>query len=627
MGGGAVDVVNYLREERGICLSPQQREAVEAPPGRVLLLAVPGAGKTTVLAARIARLLAEGEEPGRILTITFSRESARDLTARWERLFGGLFPGRAPAFSTFHSFCYGLLRESAGGKPLPPLLVEEGKEVHALLEEHYRRLTGGSLGAEEFRRARDLMSCCLNMEDSWREIRSYDSMIPGFSRMLEEYTAWKRREGRMDFDDMLLSARELLEGDPAFAARVRGRYRHILVDEAQDLTKLQYGILRLFAGESLFVVGDEDQSIYGFRGAWPQGMLSFFRDLPAGEAPPRVMKLEDNFRSTQAIAGAAMKVIAQGGRQLPKVIRTFRGEGSPVRVLRPRDPEEEYAAVVRLLEKLPPGESCGVLYRTAYSGIALGWELRRRGIPFSARGTGLDLSRDAMSRDVAAFFRLAEDPGDRAAFRQACFRMEASFTLELVERALAAEPRDILRYIRDRLDHPGKNAGRLDWIRRTLRGMAGKPPLRQLDILEERLDYPGVMMGLQDHRDPFHCQRMAVLRLLAARSGDTASFFRRIKEASSVLDSPGEAAVRLTTVHSAKGQEFHRVILLDAVDGIFPADDAINYLALGHAARMEEEARLFYTAITRARDRVVIFAPKSFRGRELPPSRFLSALR
>ena len=266
-----------------------------------------------------------------------------------------------------------------------------------------------------------------------------------------------------------------------------------------------------------------------------------------------------------------------------------------------------------------------MLFRAGFSGIGLGWVLRRRGIPFSCRGTGLSYSADPVTREVEGFFRLAENPGDARAFRRVCFRLGEPIPLETVGRVLAAEPKDILKYLRDQADYPRKNPGRLDWVRRVLRGMRGRPPLRQLDSVMDGLGYPWSTAGKEKGGEAFLCQRLAVLRVLAAQSPDTAAFLKHLKEAEGVLDSPGDHPILLSTVHSAKGREFDRVIILDALEGIFPACDAIQHGVLGWDQRMEEETRLFYTAMTRARNRLVILAPSRFRGRPLPPSRFLSA--
>jgi DNA helicase-2/ATP-dependent DNA helicase PcrA len=623
-----VDIEAYLLDRHGIRLSRQQREAVEAPPGEILLLAVPGAGKTTVLTARIAHLLLNlGEDPGRILTLTFNRESARDMARRWEELFGELIP-KGPSFSTIHSFCYSLLREYAAGRGthVPELLegVGDGKERQRILVALYREETGDYLPDDLLRQVENALGYCVNMELSREEAASLDRELPGFSRLMERYTAWKRENRRMDFDDMLRFACTALERDHGLAGRVGERYRHILVDEVQDTSRLQHDIIRRVSRGNLFMVGDEDQSIYGFRGADPQRMTRFLEEHPAG----RLMKLEENYRSTRAIVAGAARLIETNNQRHPKNIHTSREEGEPILVFQDLDLEEEYEAAADLLEKMPGGESCGVLYRTGFSGIGLGWVLRRRGIPFSSRETGLGYGSDFITRDVANFFRLAQDPGDLRAFRQLYFKLGCAISKEAAAAAMDAEPRDLLKYILDEVDYPSKNSGRLGWTRRVLAGMQGKSPLRQLDTVIRDLEYLTTLekKSQESYQMNGYCQKLAILRDFSAHTPDVQAFLERLGEAEKVLNSPGKAQVTLSTVHSAKGREFDRVIILDALDGIFPGTDALEYRALGRDDLLEEETRLFYTAMTRAKNRLAVFAPARCMGRRLAASRFLHAV-
>ncbi len=619
-----MDIPRYLREERGICLSDQQRMAVEAPPGDILLLAVPGAGKTTVLTARIANLMANCHaDPQRILTLTFNRESARDMARRWEGLFGGLFPC-PPAFSTIHAFCLRLLREYAAGRGtrVPELL--EGKEGHpreSFLRDAYRQLTGEYLTDENLSRVTNAAGYCVNMRLSPEEREEFGRTIPHFPRLFLRYTAWKRENALMDFDDMLLFASTALERCPALRESFAGRYDHILVDEAQDTSRLQHDILGKLGRGNLFLVGDEDQSIYGFRGAWPQGLLTFFQSHPGG----RLLKMEENYRSTKAIVAGASRLI-QGNRQrYPKAIFTGREEGEAIRVVRRLDHDSQYGAIADLLEALPPGETCAVLYRTSFSGIGLGRELRRRGIPFFSRESRLGYAADAITREVGNLFRLAEDPGDPELFRRTWFLLPCPISRQAVEAALKSGSPDLLRYLLEKSDFPGKNSGQLAWVRRTLGRMRGQPPLRQLELILGELEY----LQFLDHRCQesydrnAYLQKLSILRQIAAGAADTEAFLREIASAEEVLRSPQPGPVTLSTVHSAKGQEFHRVIIADALEGVFPAADALGARAMGDPQPLEEEVRLFYTAMTRARDRLTIFAPATCLGCVLMPSRFL----
>lgn len=621
-----MDVPRYLREERGIFLSDQQRQGVEAAEGNILLLAVPGAGKTTVLTARIANLMANhGAEPRRILTLTFNRESAREMGERWQRLFGGVFP-LDPAFSTIHSFCRGVFQEYAAGRgrSLPQLLEEQPGQKNRVLADLYQQVTGKYMTEEILNNVSNGIGYCVNMQLPKSEAASFDREIPGFSRLFSRYMSYKRENDLMDFDDMLRYANAALARDPALRERFRRRYDYILVDESQDTSRLQHSILQKLSRDNLFLVGDEDQSIYGFRGAWPQGLVRFFDAYPNG----RLMKLEENYRSTKAIVAGASQLIGKNRQRYQKDIFTRREEGEPIRILRGMDQEEEYDAIADLLEKVPPDKTCAVLYRTSFTGIGLGWTLRRRGIPFFSRETRLGYSGDTTTRDMENIIRLARDPGDGRIFRQTYFRLGCGIPKDVAESAVAARPRDILWYIIEEMDYPAKSTGRLGWTRRTLDRMAKQPPLDQFRAIIEELEYLRVLErrcqnGYQ--MNPYY-QKLAVLRQFAAAAPDTDAFLDSLQGAEQVLNSPERQHIILSTVHSAKGKEFDQVIIADALEGIFPAADALESRAVEETERLEEETRLFYTAMTRAKDRLVIVAPGRCLARSLMPSRFLSGI-
>ena len=620
----AVDIPRYLREERGICLSDQQRAAVEAPPGDILLLAVPGAGKTTVLTARIANLMANrGAEPQRLLILTFNRESARDMARRWERLFGGLFP-RDPAFSTIHAFCLRLLREYAAGRGTQVPALLEGREDHLrerFLRDCYRQLAGEYLTDEAMGRLLSAMGYCVNMRLSPEEREQFSRTVPQFPRLFLRYTAWKRENGWMDFDDMLLFAHTALERNPDLRETVSGRYDAILVDEAQDTSRLQHDILEKLGRGNLFLVGDEDQSIYGFRGAWPQGLLTFFDSHPKG----KLLKLEENYRSTRAIVAGADRLIRQNRQRYPKAIFTRRAEGEAIRVVRRLDHDSQYGAIADLIETLEPGESCAVLYRTSFTGIGLGRELRRRGIPFFSRESRLGYAADTITREVCGLIRLSEAPGDPELFRRVWFLLPCGLSRQAVDTALQSGSPDLLRYLLDRVSFPGKNTGQLMWVDRLLGRMRKEPPAKKLDTVLEDLEYLRFLdRRCQEGYDRnAYLQKLSVLRQLAAQTADADAFFREVASAEEVLRSPQPGPVTLSTVHSAKGQEFDRVVIADALEGVFPAADALGAQAGGDPRPLEEETRLFYTAMTRARNRLVIFAPATCLGHPLLPSRFL----
>ncbi len=616
----------YLAD-RGIRLSGQQRDAVETAGGHILLLAVPGAGKTTVVAARAANLiLHHGVSPGRMITLTFNRESARDMTRRWDGLFGGLCPVR-PAISTIHSFCLGLLREYARdrGTRVPALLEGDENGGRArLLAAIYREETGNFLPEEQLSDMMNLMGYCVNMRLPPEEVERAGEGLPGFLPVYRKYTAHKRSQGLMDFDDMLLFAHTALTRYPALRERVAQRYDHIQVDEAQDTSRIQHEILGFVVRDNLLMVGDEDQSIYGFRGAYPQGLTDFFRTYPDG----RLMKLEQNYRSTGAIVEGASRVIEGNRQRYPKAMAAARPRGPEIQLVTAPALEEEYGWIADRLAALPAGESCAVLYRAGYSGIGLAHLLRQRGIPFTSRGSSLGYAGDFINRDILSMMTLAADPGDRGAFHRCYFRLGCGIPRDVAARAEEEARGDILDWIIEYAQYGGKNTGRLSWTWRVLHRMSGQPPDRQIRTILEDLEYLTTLekRGQGGYQLSVSLQKLVILRQLARDAADLPDLIALAERAEGALYAPEPARVVLSTVHSAKGREFDRVIIADALEGVFPISDAVEYGALDRPGLMEEETRLFYTAMTRAKTQLCILAPASALGRRLQSSRFLRPL-
>ncbi|MEA5010452.1 MAG: ATP-dependent helicase [Angelakisella sp.] len=621
-----MDICSYLSNSKQISLSKQQREAVGTAGGTTLLLAVPGAGKTTVLTARIANLLANCcANPESILTLTFNRESARDMEERWNKLFGDLNLPK-PSFSTIHSFCYGLLREYAllRGTQMPQLLEGENGGKSKILSDLYRHSTGQFLTDDKLSELQNAMGYCVNMCLDEQEAKCYGRGIEGFWPVMEGYTAYKRQNGLMDFDDMLLFACTALTRSQQLRNMISQRYSHILVDEAQDTSRLQHKILELLWRDNLFMVGDEDQSIYGFRGAYPQGLLDFFQRYPTG----RLLKLECNYRSTGALVESSAKLIQNSKERYQKAVTTPREAGvGPMLRLR-LDIEEEYEKIADSLENLPQGTTCAVLYRTTFSGILLAAILRRRGIPFFSREARLGYAADVVTRDISGILRFAHAPEDKRLFGQLYFKLGCAISKGAAAQAQEEGRGDLLQWLIDEGDWPGKNTGRLSYTRRILLGLRSKAPSQQVDDIINKLEYLHTLerKGMGGYPINGYIQKLAVIKGLAKQSKDTHSFIQNLLHAEEALNSPGNAAITLSTVHSAKGQEFDRVIIADALDGIFPQSDAVEGGALGDDRRMEEELRLFYTAMTRAKDALEIYAPATGFGSRLDPSRFLGML-
>ncbi|MEG1942367.1 MAG: 3'-5' exonuclease, partial [Angelakisella sp.] len=289
--------------------------------------------------------------------------------------------------------------------------------------------------------------------------------------------------------------------------------------------------------------------------------------------------------------------------------------------------ERQYREIARYCVQAAEKGSCAVLYRNSFSGIGVAAELVRLGAPYWASETRLGYQNDFVTRDVANILRLVRDPGDVQAFRQVYFRLGCAISRELALQAQAEPHEDILKWIIDSGEAYERSTGKLLFVGRTLKKMAKKSPIYMIDDIMEELGYLETLekRGPTGYLMSSYLQRLSIIHRFAEQCNTVDELLEKLGEAEKLLDRRVRSPIRLSTVHSAKGQEYDSVIIADALEGIFPASDVVEYNSLGTVEQMEEETRLFYTAMTRAKNKLTIFAPREGFDREVLASRFLSA--
>lgn len=610
-------------------LNPEQRAAAEHGDDPLVVVAGAGTGKTTTLAARLAALVRRGADPQRVLLLSFSRRAALELGQRAGRLLhdalglgAGVPPPVLPWCGTFHSVAARLLRDDAGRLGLDPgFTVLDRADAQDLLSLQRQRLglahdEGAVPGDAAARRRFPLAATCLAIHS-----RCVNTRVP-LAEVLEEhypwcaehatalarlYAAWgeaKLAQGSLDFDDLLLSWWHLMHA-PDLGPRIAARFDHVLVDEVQDLNALQHEILLALRpdGRGLTAVGDDAQAIYGFRGADVAGMFA----LPGRFDPPaRVLALERNYRSTAPILAAADAVIAQAAQRFAKTLHAERGGGARPRLVDMADEAAQARAVAdAVLAEREQGVALrrqAVLFRTASHSAALELELLRRGIPFVKYG-GLRFFESAHVKDLLAVLRWADNPrAQLAALR--CARLVPGLGPAAVRRLL-------------------EHAGPLEAFRPPRAAAESWPVL--LSLLRQLREAPRwpqeldeVIAWLAPQLQRLHddaASRLADLRRVAAMAAGHAGRERFVTELT--LDPPAASSdeagppqrdedwLVLSTIHSAKGQEWSAVHVLNVVDGCLPAD-----MATGRAAEIDEERRLLYVAMTRAKDTLTLWVPQ-----------------
>ena len=595
-------------------LNPEQRLAAETTEGPVLILAGAGTGKTRAITFRMAHLVAQKVPAESILAVTFTNKAAEEMQNRVSDLLlrAGVPPER-PWLSTFHSLCARLLRREAAAAGLPAnfSIFDDNDQLAAV------KLAMGGLDLEDEelqpRAILSQISFAKNHAKTPQMLRG-EAFTADMRQTAEVFTQYEKilaQSKALDFDDLLLRSARLLRESPAVREKWQRRFRYIHVDEYQDTNRVQYDLLRLLVGphQNICVVGDEDQSIYRWRGADVSILLSFSRDFPNA----RVIRLERNYRSTQSILDAAGAVVKNNSERLGKNLRAEISGGAHLRYYEARDAQTEAEFVAEELQRLLDDDSsqtCAVEYRTNFQSRAFEEVFRRRGLRYRLVG-GFSFYKRAEVQDALAYVRLAMHPEDDVAFL----------------RVLNVPPRGIGKTTVESLRQLAKRNGTSWWtamedfVTATASGRA-VTPLRVFmdliarlesarkekepaDFLRYVLEETGYMGMLRDRNTPEDVARMENLEELAravAESMDAGESFTDFLDAAALAsdadafeEKPG---ITLITLHSTKGLEFDHVFLTGMEEGISPHSRSISD---GDAKNIEEERRLVYVGMTRAR--------------------------
>ena len=590
-----------------LTLNEMQREAVRTVEGPVLLTAVPGSGKTTVLICRIGYMTEVcGIDPGSILTVTYTKAATADMRRRFLDRFGGVPDAKKVRFSTINALCFGVIGEYARtvSKRAPFELLPEDR-ARGLLQSLWIETQREYPTQGELKELQKRISYAKNSMLTESELKTLDSDGIPFSALCKRYNDSLVESRHMDYDDQMVYTLRLFKKYPALLERYRRRYRYILVDEAQDTSRIQHELLYLLAGETrnLFMVGDEDQSIYGFRAAYPEALLRFETRFPGA----KLLFLEQNYRSSSEIVACADALIRRNKSRREKRMTPARsaGGGSTLRIVPLRSAAAQYAYLLKLADTCR-GETA-ILYRDNESALPLIDLLRAKGIPFSLRRSDDSFFEHRTVRDLTDLLGLALDPADVSRFARVWPRLglyiqkeqalkaidEAKQTGRAVTEVLLAMP--LSRF----------QAGKVKALQTQLKNMRGQPAGTALYKL---IRFSGYAEYLQ--RQQAQSRKPEILEMLADGAGGISDFLDKLERLRAFVNEakPDETApLILSTIHSAKGLEFDSVCLLDVFDGVLPAPGGDGANAKALAAEAEEERRLFYVAVTRAKNRLTVF--------------------
>ncbi|MBZ5607468.1 MAG: UvrD-helicase domain-containing protein [Acidobacteriia bacterium] len=628
-------------------LNPQQQAAVAHVEGPLLLLAGAGSGKTRVITHRIAHLMEQHHVPGpSIVAVTFTNKAADEMRQRVGDLLGGIGSREAPLVSTFHSFCVRLLRRDgerlADVRPgfTRKFTIYDEDDQLALIKSIFK-----GLGLDEkFMQYRAVCSWISHKKSgkaSPEEVyaASTDQKTTQLASIYDRYEARLRQANALDFDDLLLEAVRLLAHDEDLRRQYNRRFEFVMIDEYQDTNRSQYELMRLLSQErkNVAVVGDEDQSIYSWRGADIRNILDFERDFPNAT----VIRLEQNYRSTKNILEAASAVVAHNTERKGKWLWTEAGVGERIGRFDAFDSEQEALFIADTIERLlasNPGDRAAVLYRTNFQSRQIEEALRRYGRDYVVLG-GFSFYQRAEIKDALAYLKILESPHDSVNLLRIIntpARGIGKGTIEQIEQYALQHQLSVWSAIGRMLEEklfPTRAEVSLEAFRRMIQELAAMLATAPVSaILEEILQRTGYIAMLEGGKDPDSESRLDNLNELvnaasegAERGEGVAEFLDHAALVSDTDNLDERATVSLLTLHNAKGLEFPIVFLAGMEEGLFP-----HSRSLDSKAAMEEERRLCYVGMTRAEKRLYLTSARYRRrwgggdAQASIPSRFLS---
>ena len=621
-------------------LNQQQKEAVQSTKGPVLLLAVPGSGKTTVLVTRLGYMIyCRNIPPESILTVTYTVAATKDMSERFAVRFGEDMAKRLE-FRTINGICARIIQyygRRIGKTPFE--LVKDEKATTGMLIKICQDHGMGYPTESDLKNVRTLITYIKNMMLNEEELQKLeeesDIRIAGIYR---EYCRQMREQKLMDYDDQMLYAYNILRKDPGVLAYFQNRYPYICVDEAQDTSKIQHAIIALLAAGTgnLFMVGDEDQSIYGFRAAYPEALLSFEKK----HSGAKVLLMEENFRSNAKIVEAADKFIQKNTLRHEKHMRAAREAGADIREISLKSRKAQYVYLMKAAQECTTGMAgmsgseehrgradasvteTAVLYRDNECAIPLIDLLERKNIPYRMRNADLSFFTHRTVLDVQNIIRFAMDPKDTELFMLIYYRLKLFFNKKDALRYAQISQEKDMEVLDAALKYGNLEKYQEDNIRNLKRQMVRILNMPGDEAVNQILTY----MGYQDYlkKMGMNANKLETVKLIGSRVESPEKLLERLEELRTIIQekvSDKDCPFILSTMHASKGLEYDTVYLLDVMDGILPEKVLANPRTASkeELETYEEERRLFYVGVTRAKNQLNVFTTNK-------PSKFCSEL-
>lgn len=602
-----------------------QKEAITQKDGPIMVLAGPGSGKTLVITRRIEYLIQQHKvKPEEILVVTFTKAATAEMRERFLRLMEGKH--LPVTFGTFHGIYYGILKWAYSLKA-ENILSEEEKA--AMIKEAAESVEEELDIDDEKEFLSGISAEIGSIKNNRIDPNSFESnQCPNhvFRQIYTEYETIRNRRRKLDFDDMLVLCYDLFVKRPDILRKWQERYAYILIDEFQDINQVQYDVIRMLAApqNNLFIVGDDDQSIYKFRGAKPEIMLGFKKDY---ENVKEIL-LDVNYRSTKNVVYGAQKVIRKNRNRYEKKIITLNEQGENVHIQETRNPVEESRYVLgRITEELkkgvPPSE-IAVLYRTAMEPRALVETLMEYNVPFQMKEHLPNLYEHFIGKNLCAYLRMAIGKRERKDFLEVMNR-----PIRYISRSAVETGEVSFESLRKFYCNKEWMLDRIDQLDVDLRVMKNLTPYAAIQYIRKKIGYDDFLRDYALTHKIKTEDLFEVLNEIQERAKEYKTLedwfehisqYRQELERKAKSDKYNPDAISLLTMHSAKGLEFHSVFIIEANEDVCP------YRKAEIVEDMEEERRMFYVAMTRAKKKLVISYVKERNGKPMFPSRFVNEL-
>lgn len=605
-----MEYFDFLKNKNGVELNKQQIEAASFDRGNALVLSTAGSGKTTVTIARVGKLLYERKCDRKILTITFSKMAANDMDNRFQSFFGGMYRAKTE-FSTIHAFSYKIVRNFYKRKGIDfDLLTNNYQVLGEILKSYYSKSYFNYVSEEEIENLASTISYVDNMMINPAEYKDYGIEIKGFDSIYDAYKTYKANKRLIDFDDMLLYAYKIILNSQHFRDYIKNTYQYVQIDEMQDTSKIQHEIIKLITDNNLFMVGDDDQAIYSFRGSHPDFMLEFKNIYKNGE----IFYLDNNYRCDKNIVEGARNFIERNKKRYKKAINTDNLRVNEINIIRVKSRAEQAKIITDELSKADG--KIGILFRYNMSAMILANNLNENNIDFYIKEDKTRFFSSPVLYDILAFLNLALNPRDRESFSRIYYKSYTYFSKGMCKIVIDS-PRDDLtvfdildnykyfdHYVYDKIHQFKIDINYINKLR----------PMDAIRFIKMELEYMNYLERMQDEGRNNLSNSLHILEILeeiGSYCKNIKEFIEKIEGLQGVIKNASEnknANVTLTTIHSAKGLEYDYVYMIDNIEGEFPSEKR-NINQEDYEKLLEEERRIFYVGMTRAKKKLNIIVP------------------